>query len=443
MAGGAPDSEHSWVTLAEKLGGEIHFRNVPGGPVIQVPVGRVRLTADSSVSGLIYVTRTRALYVSASGFHFRIRSARASTELGKMIFGMQDILTGDPHFDRRFVVQGNDVERTRDLFSRPRIRDLVSEHRTINLVAHPVSRWSGGGALSGDTEGIDELYFLASGPLPGDRLERVIELYRAILEGLEEGERRGRDDVEMTMARLDARGGVISQLGLVLWDGDGPRRDAATRLGRLGDTRAVPSLAAALDADDADLRAAAAGALGRLGDERATGPLVGLLADRARSGTTTVSEVAKKALETLGAGDLVAAFRRALEGDGRPLRRRVGGRATHVAKALLAVLEGSDLHVAEEAGKVLGWLGVMSVLAELRRIERTTGWDRTRTACQKAIIDLESMASLPRPADPHPGGEDTLPRVAGAPDRDITTLPRPVTGDDGGPTPGEQRDPKA
>ena len=76
-----------------------------------------------------------------------------------------------------------------------------------------------------------------------------------------------------TSGRLSAPGGEIKDKYL-LWEGDGPRRDAAAALGRLGDPAAVPALASVLRDEDALLRARAIEALAAIGHTDAIGPLI-------------------------------------------------------------------------------------------------------------------------------------------------------------------------
>lgn len=301
----------------------------------------------------------------------------------------------------------------------------------FNLVARRFSTWSSNW-VTGDVRGLDELHCQSAGPPSAKGLAGLFELYREILEELKKTEEEGRDELGLFLSRLQARGGTISEVHLVLWDGNPARRAAAVELGRLGDGRAVPALVTALEDEDAELRGAAADALGALGDPRAVGPLIALLADRSRGGGGPIYEHASRALQALGEGGLVKAFHGALRGDGDPLRRCVGEHRVPVAQALVAAMEVSDPTTAEAAGRTLGLLGVMEALPWLRRVQRTTGWDRTREACRQAIAELDSMASLPRPAQPGPGGHDTLPRVAGEPENDPTTLPRAASGDDDG-----------
>jgi len=113
------DPEHPWVELAEELGAEVQ-PNWPGNrvPVIQRRVANAFITAEGDGFGN---TQVRAVYPGNGGFDFDLRSSRISTELGRMLFGTQDLIVGDKSFDRRFVVRGSDEARTRAFFGRPRV----------------------------------------------------------------------------------------------------------------------------------------------------------------------------------------------------------------------------------------------------------------------------------------------------------------------------------
>lgn len=428
--------EDPWKKVADGPGWKVVRRGLGWGgmPYVQVRIGSTLVTAeglsgDQVLGGL---TRVRAFYLSSRGFHFGIRTASVRTELGKMIFHTQDIPVGEARFDRRFVVQGKDVETTRALFATPRLRALLEPHLKFNLVARAVQPWRPGEGFTGDARGLDELLFHVSGTLSQERLESVFEIFREVFQAWEGMSAPEGDEVEGLVDRLRARGGVISNLFVVVWDGNAPRRAAAARLGELGDGRAVPALIEALEADDVALRGEAVNALAALGDARAVSPVAASLGDRRPAAGRTMSELAAEALGKLGAADVVDAYHRALQGDRDPLRRAANTwhAAGPLARALVAVMEGSDLASAESAGRALALLGVMEVLPDLRRIQRATGWDRIREACRRTIAELESMASLPRPAAAGGGAEDTLPRVADEAARDTTTLPRSAAGEE-------------
>jgi hypothetical protein len=424
-------SEHPWIELGEEMGAVIH----PGWdgkvPVVQMRFGDTLVTAERVPGPAMgWATRVRAVYVSADAMQFSVRSTGVSSELGKLLFGTQDIIVGDKSFDRRFVVRGSDEARVRALFGRPSVLEALKGYWRMQLTAGPYSRWHDVYPLfQGDLDGVQLLFFLGDGTLSVDRLRRIFGLFREILTELGLVPTGQDDEVERLVARLLQRGGKLAMRHITLWNGDTPRREAAERLGELRAPEAVEPLIDVLaDPDDA-LRLAAVEALEAIGDPAAVPALAGLLADHEQVGSVVIWERAAQAMLSLGAGDLVRAFGDALQGRPTALRDCVYRyrAARPVARALTAVMKGSDLAAVEAAGQALSWLGTAEVLPELRKTERMTGWDRSQKACRKAIAAIEAMPSLPRPADgPEEADSGTLPRVAGDPSPDPEGLPRPV-----------------
>lgn len=431
----------AWEELARRIGGEIVPHWAGGAPLVQARIGHTIFTADAPPGdGLGYATRVRVVFLNRRRFRFALKTEGVLSELGKMVFGIQDIVTGHPNFDRRYLVQGTDVASVRALFADDAVRSLIAEHRRIHILTRPLRRWGQSSTLGGDLTDLDELVFRGGGLLPPTRVERVIALLRAMLDGLERLERRHFDDVTWEAWRLRGRGGSVAELHVELWNGDTSRRDAAARLGVMGDPRGVPALVEALEADDAELVAAALVSLAALDDERAVGPVCALLSDRRSASGRLLGDHAARTLEKLGARALVDAYHGALTGDDEPLRREVGGRAPWVARALLGVMAGSDLRAVEAAGRTLGWLGTMELVPDLRRIRVQSGWDRTQDACTRTIAELEAKASLPRPAAPAPTDHEMLPRAAGPAPEDPTRLPRSADAGPDEPAQGEPTD---
>ena len=54
------------------------------------------------------------------GFRFRIEKQGLKHTIGKL-FGMQDVIVGQPEFDKKFLIRSNDVEKVKQLFSDPAI----------------------------------------------------------------------------------------------------------------------------------------------------------------------------------------------------------------------------------------------------------------------------------------------------------------------------------
>jgi hypothetical protein len=132
-------------------------------------------TGKSSVT----YTRMRAPYVNPDGFRFTIYRKGIFTEIGKW-FGMQDVTVGHEDFDRDFVIQGNDEQKLRKLFSSQKIRDLIAAQPDISFaVKDDEGFWS-----KHFPEEVDELYFQVVGVIKD--VERLKLLYDLFAETLDE-----------------------------------------------------------------------------------------------------------------------------------------------------------------------------------------------------------------------------------------------------------------
>ncbi|MXY30249.1 MAG: HEAT repeat domain-containing protein [Gammaproteobacteria bacterium] len=253
------------------------------------------------------------------------------------------------------------------------------------------------------------------------RLRTLFDLFAEVLQELcHEGEAY-EDDVEIHIRRLSAPGGEIKDKYL-LWEGDGPRRDAAAALGRLGNPAAVPALSSVLRDEDALLRARAIEALAAIGHTDAVGPLIPLLGDTRDADGEPVQERVAAALRQLGAGDRVDVALAALRGDLGPLKADDGAYRAQMVAALEGALEGP---LGTHAANALAGIHAVEALPRLREVLRRTGsQEAAGPAVATAVRRLEARAALPRAASAARVGLDTLPRSARAPGPDSRTLPR-------------------
>lgn len=267
------------------------------------------------------------------------------------------------------------------------------------------------------------------------RLEGLFELFEILLPRLCPESEGWEGDLERLVDRLLGAGSTVTDpMGnVVVWDGNIRRRDAAERLGRLGDPRAVAPLVSVLDDPDDELVARAVGALAELGDPGAVGPLVRRLGGRQREvGGRVLSELAAAALGRLDREDLRAAFDRALAGE--PSALRGTGYRDEVVAALQEVLDSADFVAAAHAARALGTLGAREAVPLLRAKSRGWGMKTTLTeASREALEEIEARSGLPRPAEPSaPERDGTLPRPARDSGASPETLPRAVDAEDGG-----------
>jgi hypothetical protein len=198
-----PGQNEVWRELSDKLGGEF----IPGGffkgaSKVEATVADSTATLDtytvSTGKSSVTFTRMRAPFLNPGGFRFTIYRKSMFSALGKLL-GMQDvgvggptyekleplfgvpgyldpqiIESGDPDFDRDFIIKGSDEARVRRLFKQFRIRELVKSQPAIHLQVK-----------AGEDDGVDELYFQVTGVIKDlGRLTSLFELYREVLEEL-------------------------------------------------------------------------------------------------------------------------------------------------------------------------------------------------------------------------------------------------------------------
>jgi hypothetical protein len=67
-----------------------------------------------------------------TNFRFRIQKQNLKHEIGKL-FGMQDVIIGDPEFDKKFLIESNDVDKVKEVLSQPEIKSELLKQPIINL----------------------------------------------------------------------------------------------------------------------------------------------------------------------------------------------------------------------------------------------------------------------------------------------------------------------
>lgn len=402
------------------------------GPRVQKAAGDWILTLDRvrTESGRMH-TRLRAPYRTAEPFGFEMRDVRRVDDLLETLGFLQDVTIGDVELDRRFVIKGTSWGKIRAVFLDGRVREILRAQPSVHLKTSPFPRFG-----PPFVENLWELHFREPGEIADvSRLADLFELFERLLPRLCPEGRGWEGDLGRLVQRLLGPGAAFTDIPgpVVVWDGGRVRRDAAERLGRLGNPEAVGPLLSVLDDPDDGLVAGAAMALARLGAEEAVGPLVRMLGERKReTGSGALCEVAARALEGLGRADLPAALESALDGDPSALMRT--DHRDDVVSALLTILDSSDFMAAADAARALGALGARQAIPLLR--SRSRGWGMRTTlteACQAALEEIEARSGLPRPARPEPGDRETLPRPAAPSGNPGETLPRPVDGEDEAP----------
>jgi len=130
--------------------------------------------------GQLY-TRIRAPYITGDGFRFTICAKSALSGAAKW-FGMQDIEVGDPGFDSQFVIQSNNVDKVRQLFSDAKIRELLQKMPVVTMMVRDDEGYFTMPEFPPDT---DELCVMAPDyPTTVEPLKRLGDLFAETLDGL-------------------------------------------------------------------------------------------------------------------------------------------------------------------------------------------------------------------------------------------------------------------
>ncbi len=416
-----PSQEEIWRKLSREVGGRFREGGILSSHAVQARTEDWLITLDTyavstGTASQIY-TRLRAPYFNPEGFRFEIYRSGFFTELWKGM-GMQDIEVGHTRFDRDFVIKGNAPGRIRRLFDNEKIRRLIDAQPRIHLSvkAHE-------GVFSKFPAGVDELHSQSAGTIKDlAQLRMLFDLFAEVLQQVCHEGKAYEDDVRIHMRRLRAPGGQIRDRH-VIWEGDEPRRDAATALGRLGDPAAGRALTSVLQDKDTVLIARAIEALARIGDARAIGPLVRKLGDiKAADDGRSIRDHVADALRQLGEGDLVDAVLVALDGDFARLKAYDGEYREEIIEALTDAIRWRS---ATHPANALAEIHAVEALPRLRKILTNFGGrNPTGHAVADVIRKLESRASLPRAATAPDAQVDTLPRAAREPGPDTRTLPR-------------------
>ena len=411
-----PSREEIWRQLSREVGGQFHDGGLFTSSAVQARTDDWIITLDTVTTNNASYTRLRAPYFNPEGFRFEIYRASIFSDVAAAL-GMQDINVGHRRFDRDFVIKGNAPRRIRRLFDNAEIRRLIDAVPKIHLSVKGHEGW-----LSKFPDGMDELHFRTAGQLKDlAQLRTLFELFAEVLQQLCHEGRAYEDDVRIHIRRLRAPGGQIKDK-YVLWEGDGPRRDAAAALGRLADPLAVPPLTAVLKDRDTVLVARAIEALTEIGYQDAVGPLVRRLGDTRAADGQPIRERVAEALRLMGHARLADMMLAAFGGDFRRFQSYNGPYRAEIIEALLSAVtwrEGTN------TARALAEFHAVEALPQLRAVLRRIGeHNPTGQAVVAAIGKLEARASLPRSASADDVKPDTLPRAAQEPGRDRGTLPR-------------------
>jgi hypothetical protein len=133
----APRENEPWQQFSAEIGAEF----IRGSVVQNLRSDRVVAKQDGGIITLdtyevagepmsTTYTRIRAPCTTRDGFQFKIYRTGALSKFRRLL-GHKPITTGDPTFDREFVVTSNDEFKARILFANPRIRALIEAQPEI------------------------------------------------------------------------------------------------------------------------------------------------------------------------------------------------------------------------------------------------------------------------------------------------------------------------
>ena len=179
-----PSRAEIWRQLSAEIGGRYEEGGFCKGDKVRASHGEWTVTLDtytvSTGKVVIVYTRLRAPYVNPDGFRFTISRKHMFSSVARWL-GMQDVQVGHEPFDDDFIIKGTSEDKLRELFSSPRLRELVSGQPEIKLTVHDDEGWFG----PEFPEGVDELIFIAGGVIKDiDRLKQLYELFAETLDQL-------------------------------------------------------------------------------------------------------------------------------------------------------------------------------------------------------------------------------------------------------------------
>ncbi len=171
-----------WQRLAAQLGGAFVEGRWAHPDEVRAQLGGFDIVLDtytvSTGKSSQTFTRMRAPFVNARGLRFHVHRASIFSGIGKA-FGQQDIEIGDAAFDADFVIQGNDVDKVKNVLGDPTLRALLMAQPRMRVEIKDDEGMFGRDYASG----VDVLHFIESGVIRDDRrLAQLFSLFAALLQ---------------------------------------------------------------------------------------------------------------------------------------------------------------------------------------------------------------------------------------------------------------------
>lgn len=169
--------DEAWASVAAQNGGSVRERR---GVVksFDVPYRGWTLTVERySADGSTTWTRVRTRFATRMPLRLTIARDTPFHRLGRAL-GMQDIVAGNPAFDRAFNVRADCESMVRSLLLNRAITDRMLKDRAARLELRPVRGGQRGAARA-------ELRFYARPAKDTATLEAILDLVHTVLDGLE------------------------------------------------------------------------------------------------------------------------------------------------------------------------------------------------------------------------------------------------------------------
>ncbi len=180
-----PSRDEIWSQLSQEIGARFQKGDFFTSGKLTLSHRQWEITLDtytvSTGKSSTTYTRLRAPYINQDGFRFTVYRKGIFSDLGKMLFGLQDIEIGDPFFDEQFIIQGTSEYQVQQLLANERIRQLIQNQLDIHFQVRDDEGWFG----HIFPEGVDELCFRAYGVIKDkERLKALFDLFAAVLDEL-------------------------------------------------------------------------------------------------------------------------------------------------------------------------------------------------------------------------------------------------------------------
>lgn len=132
-----------WTEFAREVGGVYESGGLLKSSVLKCrhQNWEIEISVHSSDEDTPAKTRITALFSNPTRFSFTIYRNNIFSRIGKF-FGSQDILTGDPQFDKDFIVKGNQEKLLAALLADDEIKSLMYKIPRVSFRIEKNAGWS-------------------------------------------------------------------------------------------------------------------------------------------------------------------------------------------------------------------------------------------------------------------------------------------------------------